>query len=533
MFNLKNQIIMKKTLMFLAAACMFAAVSCDKTPQEVIPEPAHLAEFGFLAAENPVLMSDLLVSHPGEIINLSLPVGTSPEALKSLVPYIGIDAKDAVVTINGESVIPNFIFTAPTDEPEVDGETKGEAGFDFSEDVDVLVTIGKVNTAYTVRVTVSAAPTFSLVASLTDSITVAPFFAINPVNDVPYVCANLTSNDAQMPIVYKFENGSFAPACGSKGAILPYRTANVSVGFDNDGEAYLAMRDYKYGTSTTLAKTSIVKLGGTEPKFLGDTSCIVYPRSNYAIFGENSSNLWVAYSCGVADNGIIQRGLELAHWAGESWEVAQAINGRAASDYAYYNKVVYGKDGNNYLFIFNQNVHTVSLYKYVGDGFTTVFEGLKPTKGDGTYADKINLRDIECAVDANGTPYVLVGCQFVSDTYNAGVIKVTENADHTPLQTIVGGIMTDRDSDSDYTDNWSLAVDNNGTPFFAYTDADDNLFLTWIDNSTKAWASPAKVAAKVENPTLAFTSDNTAYICGVCVDTASPNKGRVQLFMGK
>ncbi|MCQ2115898.1 MAG: hypothetical protein MJZ07_06820 [Bacteroidales bacterium] len=507
---------MKKALLFLAAAAVLAFASCDKTPEGPVVAPKIL-EFGFLAEDHGFLENDIVVSNPDELIQITLPIGLSSEVCKALVPNIVVDTVAAVVTINGEAY--------------VSGQA---AAYDFSEDVDILVSLKTVNTLYTVKVKAASAPAFAMVAEAPDSTSASPVMAISPVTGVPYVASYLTSEGGYYPIAYKFEGGSFTPAVGSKANFLSHRVNQMGISFTESGNLYAAFRDYKKGTTPALARTSIVRLDEDEARYVGDTASIVYPRSNPAVFGD-VNNLFVAYSCGAADNGVAARALELAKWGGAMWEVAQSINGRTASDYAYYTKTVYGKDGKSYLFIYNQNVHTYSLYKYVGEGFETVFEGLKPTKADGTYTDKMtNLRDCECAVAADGTPYVLAGCQFVDDKYIAGVIKVTKTADGAIQQTLVGGALTDRDIDKDYTDNWSLDIDANGTPFFVFTDADDNLSVTWIDASTKAWAAPVQIAAKVENPTIAFAKDGTAYVVGVTAkgNTTIP-QGRIVLFMAK
>lgn len=505
---------MKKALLFLAAAAVLAFASCDQTPEGPVTAPKIL-EFGFLAEDHGFLENDIVVSNPDEIIQIKLPIGLSSEVCKALVPNIVVDTVAAVVTINGEAYVKT-------------------QSYDFSEDVDILVSLKNMNSFYTVKVAAASAPAFAMVAEAPDSTSAVPQMAINPVTDVPYIASYLTSRDGYNPIAYKFENGTLSPAVGNKAAFLPHRVGQMGISFTASGRFYASFRDYKRGTTKALALTSVVSLDEGEAKYVGDTASIVYPSSNPAVFGDDK-NLFVAYSCGQADNGITARALELAKWGGTAWEVAQSIQGRTASDYAYYTKNVYGKDGNYYLFVYNQNVHSYSLYKYVGEGFTTVFESMRPTKADGTYTDKMtNLRDCDCAVAADGTPYVLTGCQFVNEKYVAGVIKVTKTADGAIQQTLVGGALTDRDIDKDYTDNWSLALDANGTPFFAFTDTDDNLSITWIDNGTKTWSAPVQIATKVENPTLAFAKDGTAYIVGVTAkgNTTIPN-GRIVLFMAK
>lgn len=487
---------MKKFYLMALCAAVAAFTGCEQKIPVPAPEAEFLAYFGFEACEG-VFPEAVRVDEPeaSGVIEFTTPVGTEADAYKALVPVFETTSPDAVVTDAEGNVI--------------------ESGkpFDFSKDVDIYVTMtnegGETSTMYTVSVKAKAALTWTLLAETTEEAGYAPFMAINPKDGMPYVASRTASATGYYPMAYKISEGAFAPVVGNSPIFREFRTDEVSLGFDKNGVVYTAFRDYEKGTTADLAKTSVMKLDGT-PSFVGEQCAIVYPREVTAIFPKSSNDIWVAFTAGKQVGNVASRCLELAQWNGSAWTTEMEMPGRTASDYAYYVEPVHAA-GVDYMFVYNQNSHSVSLYKLGDNGWSTVVEGLKFNKADGTAGTEkmLNLRSLDCDVASNGDVYFMVGCQFVTEAYNVAVVRYRPSDQS---QTIIGGV-TDRDIDDDRY--FSMALDAFDTPYLAYRNAAENkLYIQYIDNKTKTWSTPAAVSAcTVEDmPTIRFNEAGVGYI---------------------
>ena len=487
---------MKKFYLMALCAAVFTFAGCEQKEQVPAPEQEFLKYFGFEAKEG-VFAEDVKVENPqaSGVISFVTPVGTDSEAYKNLVPVFETTNPDAVVTDADGKVM-------------VSGEP-----FDFSKEVDIYVTVsnkgGETSTMYTIKVEAKGALTWSLLAETTEATGTSPFMIFNPKDGLPYVASYLNSDNGRYPVAYKVD-GSFAPLIGSSPVFREFRVDEISLGFDKDGIAYTAFRDYEKGTTAALAMTSVMKLDGSAT-FVGDQCAMVYPREVTAIFPKSSNDIWVGYTAGSAVGAVSSRCLELAHWNGSAWATEQVIAGRTASDYAYYVEPVQA-GGDDYMFVYNQNSHSVSLYKLAENGWSTVVEGLKFNKADGTAGTDamLNLRSLDCDVASNGDVYFIVGCQFVTDVYNVAVVRYRPSDQS---QTIIGGV-TDRDIDDDrYI---SLALDAYDTPYIAYRNSTDEnkLYVQYIDNKTKTWSTPVSISTCAINysPVLRFNEKGQGYI---------------------
>lgn len=486
---------MKKFYLMALCASMVAFVGCDQKEENKAPEQQFLSYFGFEAKEG-IFPSAVRVDNPeaSGVISFVTPVGTESSAYKNLVPVFEATDPNAVVADAEGNVI-------------VSGQP-----YDFSKEVDIYVTVsneaGETSTMYTVKVEAKSALVWALTAETENSTGTAPFMVINPKDGQPYVTSYLNSDGGRFPLAYKGE--SLAPLMGTSAVFREFRVDEISLGFDNDGVAYTAFRDYEKGTSATLAMTSVMKLDGAA-SFVGDQCAMVYPKEVTAIFPKSANDIWVAYSAGSAVGAVSSRCLELAHWNGSAWETEKEMSGRTASNYAYYVEQVHAA-GVDYMFVYNQNVHSVSLYQLGENGWSTVVEDLKFNKADGTAGTEkmLNLRSLDCDVASNGDVYFSVGCQFTTETYNVAVVRYRPSDQS---QAIIGGV-TDIDiDDSRYV---GMALDSFDTPYLAYRNAADGnkMYLIYIDNKTKTWSVPVAVStcAINYNPVVRFNEAGQGYI---------------------
>lgn len=487
---------MKKFYLMALCVAVAAFAGCDPKEQIPAPEAEFLTYFGFEAKEG-VFPEAVKVEEPeaSGVISFTTPVGTDASAYKGLVPVFETTSPDAVVTDAEGNVI-----------------TSGEA-YDFAEEVDIYVTMtnegGETSTMYTISIKAKEALSWRLLAETTEEAGYTPFMAINPKDGMPYVASRLNSDAGYFPMAYKVTDGAFAPVVGTSPVFRQFRTDEVSLGFDPEGGVYTIFRDYENGTTADLAKTSVMKLDGT-PSFVGEQCAMVYPREVPAIFPKSANEIWVGYTAGKAVGSVASRCLELAKWDGAAWSTELEIAGRNAADYAYYVKSVHA-DGVDYMFVYNQNSHSVSLYKLGDNGWTTVVEALKFNKADGTEGTEkmLNLRSLDCDVASNGDVYFMVGCQFVTETYNVAVVRYRPSDQS---QTIIGGV-TDKDIDTDRY--FSMALDAYDVPYIAFRNAAENkLCVQYIDNKTKTWSTATAISTcTVEDmPTIRFNEEGVGYI---------------------
>lgn len=501
---------MKKFYLMALCAAVAAFAGCEQKIPVPAPEAEFLAYFGFEACEG-VFPEAVRVDEPeaSGVIEFTTPVGTDAEAYKALVPVFETTSPDAVVTDAEGNVI--------------------ESGkpFDFSKEVDIYVTMtnegGETSTMYTVSVKAKAALSWKLAAESAEETKGDPFMAVNPKNGLPYIATivNNSTSSEQFGMAYKFD-GELKPAVGTSPVFTNFRVGNIAIGFDGSGTPYAAYREY------TDSGTGVSKLDGQAASQVGDPCAFKpYPGSLPAILPASSNSIWVAAQAGATVGDVTKRMMELAKWSGSAWEIVPSItNTRPADAYAYYNESVHA-DGNDYLFVFNQsnkasaqaNVTTVSLYQVNENGWTTVAELLNIHKADGTPSSDTYLKYQDCDVAKNGDVYFCVGVQFTSDLYNAGVVRYRPSDGS---QTLIGGETSINMAKCAV----SFALDENDTPYIAFTDENDILNVQYIDNKTKTWSTPVALSAgAVGTPTIRFNESGDGYIA-----VSNSETKRVQIY---
>lgn len=483
---------MKKVLSFMFAAA-FAFAAC--TPEEkVVPVvDVTMSSFGFYAVTNDALKSDFVVENPSENIRIVLPYGTEDETLKSLVPTFVV-TDGAVVTVDGEAV------------------ESGVTAIDFSHTIEFLVTVNeKSNAQYTVTVSISGPSSFAAAAKTEEKIDKGPYLRISPKDNSPYIAAVLDAEDAaqKYPVLFRYDGAALASVC----TVAEVRADQPTLGFAPDGTTYFVFYNY-------ISKfANVYRIDGTAAVEVGDMNAteLITPltSSEYSTIGVAplaSSNLYVAYGINSRTAEIPRRTLNLCHWDGSSWTqgTANPIPGRNASNYAYesFTKMV---NGEQYLMVFNQDVQNLSMYKFTGNGVSTVFENLAFNKPDTEEQGKIHLNGLDFDIASDGTPYILAlveASSTVGSGYSPAVYRYNASDNST---SIIGGVMQ---IDGQAAKYFSLAMDSNDVPYMAYCDPETKYArYTYIDSKTKVWAE-AKTLSSVaaRNISIAFAEDGTGYI---------------------
>lgn len=503
---------MKKTLFLIAAVACMALAACNKEEPKhdpvVVYDNVSFSSFGFTAQDNPeVLGMDIIVEAPKSgKIEFALPFGTDENVLKALIPSFELNP--------GKDKAPEAKVMV--------GETEYAAGtpVDFSKTVDFIITNGDKNSLYSVSVSIKNAPAWTLAATSDSTFYSTPFMAVNPVDDLPYVSGilNADSNADRYPIAYKVADGKFS-GLTKGGVIVQNRADNTVVAFDPSGNVYAHFLDYVNGSSATLLRSSVVAFDNGSAKFLGNAADLPAVGANAALFPFASNNIWTAFNVKNSTDGLTKRLLSLSSFNGSSWTNKLSINGRPASNYGYMTFAA-SRDGLNYLLVYNQNVQTISLYSFVNNNWTTIFEDLIINKADGSTPEThpINLRSMDLAIDSEGNPYIMVIYQYSSDTYNPGVIKYDIEA---KTQTLVGGAVNLDGEDLRY---FSIALSPTNVLYMAYQNADKKPAVMYIDSKTKAWSTPTVLDGCNLNgiyaPTIRFNKKGVGFIAAKDTDSA-------------
>lgn len=484
---------MKKSLLVVSA---FAALAMACEPVKEIPVvDVTMSYFAFKAENNPSLKTDYVVENPETSFHITFPYGTDEAAIKSLVPVFTV-TEDAVVTVN-----------------EVEVES-GVTPLDFSYPVEFLVTVNeKSNAQYTVKVDIAGPASFSLAArgEVADSLTKGPYMAISPKDNMPYfgVCVDAAASTDYNPALYKYDGAAISKVC----TVAATRGDQPVVAFSPEGDAFFSFYDY------TGKFANVYAISGSAATAVGPTNLLYRPltSSYYSTMGLaplSSSNVYLAYGVNAASGSLAKRELNLCNWNGSAWTQEMGIAGRDAKNYAYevFSKMV-GDD--YYMLVFNQNIHTLSLYKFNAAGVSTVFESLGFKQPLDPAADaKVNLYGLGFDIASDGTPYILClpeNGSSTGSTYSPAVYKFN-SSDST--FSLVGGVLSDVDGQAGrYV---AMALDGNDIPYLTYVQ-DKKAYYTYVDAKTKIWVTPVLLSdEETTNLSIDFSADGVGYIsCAV------------------
>ena len=498
-----------KKLLFLAAAaaCAFA---CKPAEEEVPVVDVTMSSFAFTAEKNAALKSDITVEKPSSAVSVVLPYGTEDEVLKSLIPTFTV-TEGATVTVGEDEI------------------ESGVTALDFTYPVDFLVTVNeKSNALYTVTVKVGEPEAFVFAAKSaeSDSISKGPYLAINPKTHQPYfgVISKTAESADKRPQVFRYDGAGIVKVCDVTNSIADQPT----LGFAEDGTPYFACYD---GSKFV----NLYKIDGSGASVVGEEGKLYKPLTNayYSTIGLlplSATSVYIGYGLNANAGNLKKRTLNLAHFDGTGWTQELGIQGRNVSDYAYetISKTI---GGIGYLFIFNQNAHSLSLYRFASD-ITTIFESIKFTKApaeEGAEAQqaKVHLYGIDFDIASDGTPYFVVATEAsssVASGYSPAVYKYNLEENKAEL---VGGILTNIDvNESKYV---SLALDANDVPYVAYRNAETgNVNYTYIGTKTKVWVEPITLSSDdADCIKIRFAEDGVGYIS---YESAADKDHRIALY---
>lgn len=486
---------MSKRTFLAALASVALLAACDKNKEnEVIP--VSFSSFGFYAKDNAgVLKTDYIEENfNSDVISFTLPYGTDPDALKTLVPEFTV-TEGASVNVADASGAP-------------DGKdiVSGVSAIDCSSDVQLVVFLKNNYKAYTLSVKVAEPARWEKVAETSLGVKGDPVLAVNSKDGVTYVAGSAPNADGVAePHLFKLEGAELKDVAGALAAVnSDYFAMDVS----SDGTPYVSFLD------KTVKKQCVMKVSGSKAELVGDAAAMYQTagssNSSVGLFAFSASDIWCAQYNNERNVSVDRRALNLAHFDGSVWTNANNIPGRNSKDYAY---CVLGKYVASvpYLFVYNQNDNSISLYKYDSGAWNSVFERLKLKKEDGTTDSVLNLRAFDFDVASNGDIYVMAGADYsVEEVYNLAVVKISakDNA-----QTILGGVMPVNINDC-RSASMGLGLDD--VPYVVYTKPEGDVkyaCVTTIDPKAKTWLEGEKLSSNPsEFVVLRFADKGLGYI---------------------
>ena len=467
---------MSKRTLLAALASVALLAACDKSKEDEIVS-VSFSSFGFYAKDNAsVLKSDYIEeSFNSDAISFTLPYGTDPEALKTLVPEFAVT--------EGASVNVADASGAPDGKDIVSGSTP----IDCSSDVQLVVFLKNNYKAYKLSVKIAEPAKWSKVAETALVVKADPVLAVNPKDGVPYVAGSSpNAENVAEPHLFKLDGAELKDVGG---ALVNVASDIFAIDICPDGTPYVSFYN------KVVKKQCVVKISGSEAEYVGDAAALYKTgsgsNSSVGLFAFSASDIWCAQRNEDKNVTVARRALNLAHYDGSTWTNAIPISGRNANDYAY---CVLGKYVANvpYLLVFNQNTNSISLYKYASNAWSAVFESLKLKKADGAADAKLNLRALDFDIASGEDIYVMVGADYsVADLYNLGVVRIAAKDNS---QTLIGGELS---IDIDKSRSASMGLDNNDVPYLVYTKPEGDVkyaCITHIDAKSKTWSAEEKLS---------------------------------------
>ena len=492
---------MSKRTFLAALASVALLAACDKSKEDEIVS-VSFSSFGFYAKDNAdVLKSDYIEeSFNSDAISFTLPYGTDPEALKTLVPEFTVTA--------GASVNVADASGAPDGKDIVSGSTP----IDCSSDVQLVVFLKNNYKAYKLSVKIAEPAKWSKVAETSLSVKATPALAVNPKDGMPYVAGTSPNENGEAaPHLFKLDGAELKDVAG---ALAIAKADGVSLSFDASGVPYVAFAD---GAFTN--KYSVKRVADGKGTYVGEggqmfgTSAMF--NSVSAVFPISEKDVWCAHYNNTNKVAVPKRGLNLAHYDGSGWTNGVAIAGREPASCA---NGVFGRiiNGVPYLYVYGTKTSKVpshiSLYKLEGGNWTTIFENLEVLGTDGQPVGGYSAYFSDFDIASDGTVYLLFCVLFnAAEDYQIGVVKYDPA---TGKQVIVGGVMTDTTKMTSST-TASMALDSNDVPYVSISYKDGNVMKTavrHIDSKTKTWSELVTLASNSYFSDIVFAEDGTGYI---------------------
>ena len=490
---------------FLAALASVALLAaCDKSKEDEIVS-VSFSSFGFYAKDNAdVLKSDYIEeSFNSDAISFTLPYGTDPEALKTLVPEFAVT--------EGASVNVADASGAPDGKDIVSGSTP----IDCSSDVQLVVFLKNNYKACKLSVKIAEPAKWSKVAETALNVKYTPALAVNPKDGVPYVVGTSPNKNGEAaPHLFKLDGTELKDVAGT---LAMAEADGVSLSFDPTGVPYVAFADGAFSN-----KYSVKCVADGKGTYVGEGGQMFGTSERFnsvsAVFPISKNDVWCAHFNNTNNVAVPRMGLNLAHYDGSGWTNGVAIDGREPASCA---NGVFGStiNGVPYLYVYGASTKTaprhISLYKLDAGNWTTVFENLEVNDPDGQPINTLHsvsnyFSDFDIASD--GTVYLLLCARFnPAEDFLLGVVKYDPA---TGKQVIVGGVMTDTNK-MNSSATASMALDSNDVPYVSISYKDGDVMKTavrHIDSKTKTWSELVTLASNSNFSDIVFAEDGTGYI---------------------
>ena len=492
---------MSKRTLLAALVSVTLLAACDKSKEDKVI-PVSFSSFGFYAKDNAgVLKSDYIEeSFSSDAISFTLPYGTDPDALKTLVPEFTVTegASVNVADVSGE--------------PDGKDIVSGSTPIDCSSDVQLVVLLKNNYKAYTLSVKIAEPAKWEKIAVTSLNVNATPALAVNPKDGVPYVAGTSPNKNGEAaPHLFKLDGAELKDVAG---ALAIAKADGVSLSFDPSGVPYVAFAD---GAFTN--KYSVKRVADGKGTYVGDGGQMFGTKVSFtsvsAVFPISEKDVWCAHFNNTDKVAVPMGGLNLAHFDGYDWTNGVAIAGREPASYA---KGVFGRtvNGVSYLYVYGSKTSTapchISLYKLDSGNWTTIFENLEVIGTDGQPVGGYSAFFSDFDIASDGTVYLLLCVRFnAAQDYPIGVVKYDPA---TKKQIIVGGVMTDTINMNSST-TASMALDINDVPYVSISYKDGGVMKTavrHIDSKTKTWSELVTLASKSDFSDIVFAEDGTGYI---------------------
>ncbi len=487
----------------LASVALFAA--CDKNKEEEEIIPVSFSSFGFYAKDNAgVLKTDYIAENISTgVISFTLPYGTDPAALKTLVPGFAVT--------EGASVNVADASGAPDGKNIVSGVTP----VDFSAEVQLVVFLKNNFKAYTVSVKIAEPAKWGKVAESSLVMNSNPAFAINSKDGAPYVAGSSVNADkVAVPHLLKLDGAELKDVAG---ALAAGKSDGFAINFDASGVPFVAFAD---GSASN--KMSVVRVADGKGTYVGEAGQMFKTSTAFtsiaAVFPVSDKDVWCAHYNNSNKVSVPRRGLNLAHFDGSAWSNGLPIAGREPAAYA---NGVFGKtiNGESYLYTYGTQTKSIpshiSMYKLDNGAWSTIFENLVVAGTNGQPVEGYSAFFSDFDIASDGSIYFLFGATFDGgENYEFGVVKYDPTS---KKQVLVGGAMTD--ILVTYKDNMgSIALDSNDVPYvaLAYTEGDvKKTAVRHIDSKTKTWSELTPLGTNASFARIGFDESGRGYIVSV------------------
>ena len=496
---MKKQLL-KKTLFAVMAMFAFAVTASA--------EDARLLSFGFYQTNNPSLSKDYVATVPAVTagkttyeFEVALPAGTN---LTALVAQFTVNEGNTV-SIDGVA------------------QTSGVTANDFTDPVDYTVSNSNKSSNLRYTVTVVEEQAVSKVwsevsvldaATVTGDAAVTGVYAgtvlkINPKDNLPYVAFGVRDADNKLTVA-KFDGSAWAKLGA---ASFTNKVSGSHYAFDIalDGTPYVAYNDQEAANKGGI---SVMKFDGSAWSLVGDAG-ITATTAQYVGIAALETGL-VAAQQNNKKGDFEKRAVVASFWNGSTWSSEALLSGTFARQFITSN----GKEA--YILVANASKPAdYSIVKTTGTEKTVVIENYLPEGA----TSGMNTSDNSLAIAPDGTLYLLA-----PDDAAGGVAKMRLSVLKNGMFSTVGGdVIPVSDGAYDRHSVVKVAIAPDGTPFVAYNDNsdDNNVFCVSLDNETKQWSAPVKVASGAgtsPDVNLVFTQTGIGYI------TYSDKNNQIHLF---